>query len=204
MSDSHQLILLIGTGPSSMDEVQAGEYRQATYFLPDRPEDTSHTPFVAEAIIRLTKEDFDQVHILGTSDAMWEVLLEHFGDALDEPTVRHLLSMEDDRPEGFGLVDRTGFGDELAHLLVDVGRDDNRAIRFPGVSERRCQGGEGLARAARALEQGVAAGVQGRPDAVHGLLLVVVCLLVREEPLVVQGGHSGVSPGRDKRPRRAR
>ena len=121
MSDPHQLILLIGTGPSSMNEVQAGEYRQATYFLPDRPEHTSHTPFVGEAITRLTEEDFDQVHILGTSDAMWGVLLEHFGDALDEPAVRHLLSMEEDCPDRMPLPLRSKISDTVgAELGVPV------------------------------------------------------------------------------------
>lgn len=111
MSKPHQLILLIGTGPSSFDKVQAGEYRQATYFLPDRPEETFRTPFVAEAIVRLTEKDFDRVHILGTSDAMWSVLLEHFGEALDEEMIQYLFSMSEERPEGMPLPLRSRIGE---------------------------------------------------------------------------------------------
>jgi CRISPR-associated Csx2 family protein len=134
-----------------MDEVRAGEYRQATYFLPDRPEDSLTTPFVAEAIVRLTEEEFDQVHILGTSDAMWEVLLEHFGDALDEEATRHLLSMAEERPEGLPLPLRTqisevvgdGLGVSVEPHLIPVGTSTDeywqllRRLTRLGIDEGR-------------------------------------------------------------------
>lgn len=118
MSDPHQLILLIGTGPSSLDEVEAGEYRQATYFLPNRPKETFRTPFVAEAIVRLTEEDFDRVHILGTSDAIWGVLLEHFGGALDDDMMQYLFSMSEDRPQGMPLPLRSRISEVVGEGLA--------------------------------------------------------------------------------------
>jgi len=57
-------------------------------------------------------------------------------------------SPEHDGADGFGVVDLPGFPDELAHLLVDVRRDDHRLVRLAGVRERRRERCERLPRPA--------------------------------------------------------
>jgi CRISPR-associated Csx2 family protein len=81
------LLLMLGTGPSSPEQVKRREYRQATYFLRDDPERGEETtPFVGEAILRLHPERFGRVHLFGTTASMWETLYWHAlpGDASDE------------------------------------------------------------------------------------------------------------------------
>ena len=115
-----QLILFIGKGPS-LERAQAGKYRQANYFLPGHPEETFRTPFVAEALIELTDRDFDRVHIFGTSDAMWNVLLDHAGHEFDDETVTYLLQLEEKRPDGLPLPLRKRIRESLSsHLRVPV------------------------------------------------------------------------------------
>jgi len=103
MAASEQLILFIGTGPSSLEETRAGKYPEATYFLADDPGEEKTTPFVAEALAGLTEKDFDRIHVFGTSDAMWDVLLEHAGFDFDEETIDYLVSLEEERPDGLPL-----------------------------------------------------------------------------------------------------
>lgn len=85
------LLLMLGTGPSSPEQVKKREYRQATYFLRDDPERGEETtPFVGEAILRLHPERFGRVHLFGTTASMWETLYWHAlpGDASDEHVQR--------------------------------------------------------------------------------------------------------------------
>jgi len=104
------------------------------------------------------------------------------------------LPLEDDRAQRRGVVNLAGLADELPHLLVDVRRDDDRLVRLAGVRERRRERGERLPGAAGALKEHVPAGVEGVPDAVHRLPLVVVRRRLREElhVLRVARGHVGV------------
>jgi len=103
MANSEQLILFIGTGPSSREKVRAGEYPEATYVLADDPGEEQTTPFVAEALVGLTEKDFDRIHVFGTSDAMWDVLLEHAGFDFDLDTLETLSFLEEERPDGLPL-----------------------------------------------------------------------------------------------------
>lgn len=73
----HHLLLLLGAGPSNAAQVKAREYRKATYFLPDAPEERVETPFVGEAILSLHPRRFDHVHVFGTPTSMWESLYHH-------------------------------------------------------------------------------------------------------------------------------
>jgi len=88
---------------------------------------------------------------------------------------------EDDRAQPFLLGDGAGVLDELAHLLVDVGRDDDGLVRLAGVFQRRHERRQGLAGPAGPLEQHVVALAQGLVDGGHRLPLVVVGLLEREK-----------------------
>ena len=94
-----QLIIFLGKGPST-DKVQAGTYRQATYFMKDGPTEEIETPFVGEALARLHPGRFDAIHILGTAGSMWGVLLEHFGHALqDDALIEEVLSLREADPD---------------------------------------------------------------------------------------------------------
>jgi len=92
------------------------------------------------------------------------------------------LPFKYDRPDRLRASDRACVLDELAHLLVDVRRDDDRSVVLAGVFERGHERREGLPRPRRALEQHVLTPVQRVGDPVHRLALVRVRLLVREEP----------------------
>jgi CRISPR-associated Csx2 family protein len=127
-----QLILLLGTGPS-LDDVKAGEYQEATYCLSENPDETVTTPFVAEALIQLRDEPLDRVHILGTADAMWDVLLQHCGGELDEPAIRQLIELDEERPDSFPKPLRDRIQDQVgSHLgvpiephLIPIGRSNH-------------------------------------------------------------------------------
>jgi len=47
------------------------------------------------------------------------------------------LAAEDDGTQALFLGDSAGVLDELAHLLVDVGRDDDGLVGVPGVLQGR-------------------------------------------------------------------
>jgi CRISPR-associated Csx2 family protein len=120
MASSDQLILFIGTGPS-LSEVRTGQYREATYFLSDHPEESFQTPFVAEALVQLTDRDFDRVHVLGTGDAMWDVLLKHAGYELDEQTIEYLLALDGEDVDGLPIPLRKTIREVVGeHLGVPV------------------------------------------------------------------------------------
>jgi CRISPR-associated Csx2 family protein len=105
MPDSDQLILFIGKGPS-YEQAQAGQYKEATYFLADRPKETHETPFVAEALVRLTETEFDRVHVLGTSDAMWGLLLARTGLDVDDAAIDALVQLEEGTRDSLPAVVR--------------------------------------------------------------------------------------------------
>lgn len=89
-----QLILLLGKGGPG-DDARAGEYRTATYFFRDRPNDVKTTPFVGEAIVKLSGERFSHVHIVGTAGSIWDVLLKRAGDPLDDAIYQDLIDLSD-------------------------------------------------------------------------------------------------------------
>lgn len=96
MASTDELILFIGKGPSV---TKTDDYEEAEYFFSNRPSETIRTPFVAEALVSLADKDFDRIHVLGTSGAMWNVILKHAGHEFDEETIEHLLFLERDRPD---------------------------------------------------------------------------------------------------------
>ena len=71
-----KLLILLGKGQTELKD-DISTYRKVKYFFPNEPEKVIETPFVGEAIIRLSTEQFDQVHILGTQQAMWDILFLH-------------------------------------------------------------------------------------------------------------------------------
>ncbi|WP_040605718.1 TIGR02221 family CRISPR-associated protein [Salisaeta longa] len=96
---TEQLLLLLGKGPADVATVQTGGYRQATYFRSEYPGENVQTPFVGEALASLYPDRFDTIHILGTPDAMWDVLLQHYDGTLeDEQLIEQLLALEDQQP----------------------------------------------------------------------------------------------------------
>jgi len=101
---------------------------------------------------------------------------------VDVDVAHRRLPFKYDRADGRFAGDRAGVLDELPHLLVDVGRNDDRAVVFTGVFQGGHECGEGLPRPGCALEQHVLPAVQRVGDPVHRLALVRVRLLVREEP----------------------
>ena len=102
------------------------------------------------------------------------------------------FALEDDRADRLRAGDRAGVVDELPHLLVDVGGDDDCFVVFARVGECGHERGEGLAGAGRALEEHVAGLLQRVGDPVDGLALVRIRRLVGEEPeVVVRGCHTG-------------
>jgi len=113
----NQLILLLGAG-TTLEDARSGKYREATYFIDDQLEQTLETPFVGEALVRLTEETFDTVHIFGTTSAMWAGLLSHFGDPLtDDALFEALMALEentvDELPDIVVQRIRTGVGEAL-------------------------------------------------------------------------------------------
>ncbi|MCS4169357.1 CRISPR-associated Csx2 family protein [Salinibacter ruber] len=120
MSDSDQLILFIGKGPS-YSQAQAGEYRKAKYFLTDRPEETHETRFVAEALVELRREEFDRIHVLGTSDAMWGLLLARTGFDADDAAISALEQLKEEDPDALPEVLRDQIREGASdHLGADV------------------------------------------------------------------------------------
>ena len=76
-----KLLLLIGKGQKELAreglKIERMTYRETEYFLSDNTEESFKTPFVGEAIVRLYPQRFEQVHIFGTKDAMWDILYYH-------------------------------------------------------------------------------------------------------------------------------
>jgi CRISPR-associated Csx2 family protein len=72
------LISILGKGQAELIGDKEATYRPAYYFRPDQETETIiETPFVGEALIRLFSNEtdkFDKVIIMGTNDAMWDVL----------------------------------------------------------------------------------------------------------------------------------
>lgn len=125
-----QLILLLGKGPTDVTDVQKGRYRQAEYVLPNHSSDSVETPFVGEALVKLHPDRFDTVHILGTADAMWDVLLQHYDGALeDERLIEQILDLSEEAPETLPaslserIEERVGakFGTTIKTHLIPVG-----------------------------------------------------------------------------------
>jgi len=128
-----QLILLLGAGPLTIDEVRTEQYRTATYFLDEDPGREIETPFVGEALVRLHEGRFDKVHVFGTTGSIWHVLLKHAGDALPDEVYEDLLTLsEQETAEEFpgGLEDRIRtrvsehLGVEVEPHLLPVGRSE--------------------------------------------------------------------------------
>ncbi len=118
----HHLVLLLGTGPlkerqaDPRELLRTREYRTATYALDNHPETAVNTPFVGEALLRLHPATFDRVHLLGTSDSMWDTLALHYAQSDEEAALYYDLaeavrdrSLTEDAP---ALV-------KLASLLYD-------------------------------------------------------------------------------------
>jgi len=70
------LLTLLGKGQVNI-AASAYEYKKATYFI-DSPDINYQTPFVFEAIQKLSAYSFDEIHIFGTSESMWHILYLHF------------------------------------------------------------------------------------------------------------------------------
>lgn len=72
---NNTLILFIGKGQHQLSGSEI-YYRDSIYFW-DNVENLVQTPFVGEAILRLSPQPFDRVHILGTTQSMWQILFLH-------------------------------------------------------------------------------------------------------------------------------
>lgn len=127
-----QLIIFLGKGPTT-DAVRAGEYRQATYFMQETPDHEVETPFVGEALAKLHPDRFDTIHILGTSGSMWDVLLEHFGEALqDDALIEDIFSLRETNPDVLparivsAVKTRVGtaLGTDITPHLIPVGKSN--------------------------------------------------------------------------------
>ncbi len=72
-------LLLIGKGQKELVQKNfpGKEYRQSTCFRFGKDADSIKTPFTEEAIVRLHRDRFDDVHIFGTPDALWDALCDH-------------------------------------------------------------------------------------------------------------------------------
>ena len=102
------------------------------------------------------------------------------------------LPPEDHRTDRLRPGDGAGVLDELAHLLVDVGRNDDGLARFAGVFQRGHERGQRFPRPAGPLVQHVVALPKGLVDGGHRLPLVVVGLLEGEKAqIAVVGRHCG-------------
>ncbi len=72
------LFLILGTGQKVLQNVDSKEYKRTKYFLnSDTEKIVCESPFVGEAIIKLSKNKFSEVHIFGTNSSMWETLFAH-------------------------------------------------------------------------------------------------------------------------------
>lgn len=81
------LITILGKGQSNLAKDYDRQYRKANYYLSFIDSKKYYeTSFVAEAIINLTPAKFDEIHIFGTKQSMWEELYLRScgGDLTDE------------------------------------------------------------------------------------------------------------------------
>jgi|GEM_PF-781823 len=98
---TEKLLLLIGKGQKELNTSEGSidrmEYRKARYFFPNNEHMIVETPFVGEAILKLCPGRFDEVHIFGTRDAMWDILYFHClsldGENLADPYVDPFLKL---------------------------------------------------------------------------------------------------------------
>ncbi len=73
----HSLLLLLGKGQKVLTNWDDTGYRVAEYELAESPGQTVRTPFVGEALVRLSPHRFTRVYVFGTAESMWDVLLAH-------------------------------------------------------------------------------------------------------------------------------
>ncbi|HOK14899.1 MAG TPA: TIGR02221 family CRISPR-associated protein [Candidatus Kapabacteria bacterium] len=84
------LFLILGTGQNVLRSIDSRNYRRTKYYLPSSKSDEYvESPFVGEAIIKLSPKKFQEVHIFGTSSSMWETLFVH--TIPEETDKEHLL-----------------------------------------------------------------------------------------------------------------
>lgn len=130
----HRLIVILGTGQKQM---RKDRYDKTRYFFENNPGETVETTFISDAIIRLSKEKFDHVHILGTKDSMWDGLYERcIQENLNERTENNWNKINsgiksrtlENNSEELRIVEdafEKEFGVNVSCQIINVGVDSN-------------------------------------------------------------------------------
>ena len=167
-----KLFTILGKGQHELQQTECG-YRTVIYC---RPGSTANieTPFVGEAIVRLFPELVDEIHILGTQQAMWNQILRHamvdFDDwnSMDAATQDWLQACDLAVKDGQTCPDMQRLAGELSLFLE---RPTFCHIIPMGLDQ------EELAEIACTLDSLVQAGDMVHLDITHGL---------RFQPLIIR------------------
>lgn len=74
---NNHLIILLGKTQTELKKTH-DEYQVAKYSIAGGQGEIFETPFVGEAILRLSRKKFTHLHIFGTAESIWQTLILHF------------------------------------------------------------------------------------------------------------------------------
>lgn len=115
------LISFLGGGNTDPSTLKNRNYRKMSYVLSDSDSDEQHTsPFVLDALLTLTDEEYDQVYLFGTDTSMWETLYFWAHDSLEKS-----IDNETEFERALTLSEGTPVtsSDSILHTLDDLLRE---------------------------------------------------------------------------------